>query len=185
MNTYREIVKSDGFRVFYFICSLLVVFTLTNLERQITIEQKENVIESHTEKTTAIVEEIIEEEPTTELEIVETTTERVNENPNYIGRFWCTSYCPCAICCSSYAYNRPVDENGNKIVIGASGQELIPSYSVAVDPSIIPYGTVIVIDGQEYIAADTGVYGYRLDFYYATHEEALSHGNHWAEVYRK
>ena len=78
-----------------------------NLERQITLEQKENVTQSRTEKTTAIVEEIIEE--TTELEIIE--TERVNENPNYIGRFWCTSYCPCAICCGHYAYNRPTADH--------------------------------------------------------------------------
>ena len=78
-----------------------------------------------------------------------------------------------------------VDENGNEIVVGASGMVLEPGRSVAVDPSIIPYGTVLIIDGQEYVAADTGITGYRLDFYYASHEEALSHNNHWCEVYLK
>lgn len=104
----------------------------------------------------------------------------------YIGAFTCTAYCPCEKCCGQYAYNRPKDENGNPIVYGASGAVLTPRKSVAVDPSIIPLGTVLIIDGNEYIAQDTGgFHGYHLDFYFATHDEAWNFGRQTKEVYIK
>lgn len=165
-------------------CTVLFIFTFTALKLSYDLALTESQV-----TISSTIEESIE--TTTEIELDTTTTEAVtetttkNNNSNYIGRFWCTSYCSCSECCGHYAYNRPTDENGNEIVVGASGMELIPGYSVAVDPSIIPYGTIIVIDGQEYVAADTGISGYRLDFYCSSHEEALNNGNRWAEVYRK
>ena len=41
-----------------------------------------------------------------------------------LGKFKLTAYCSCEKCCGSYAKNRPVDEYGNKIVYGSSGQVL-------------------------------------------------------------
>lgn len=101
--------------------------------------------------------------------------------PKDIGRFYCTSYCSCSICCGSY------NDNRNGIIIGARGVELIPDYSVAVDPRIIPLGTIIIIDGKEYRADDTGsaIKGNHIDFYCASHEEALSNPNKYVEVYLK
>lgn len=46
---------------------------------------------------------------------------------------------------------------------------------VAVDPDIIPLGSTVTIGGKEYIAADTGVYGYTVDVL-MTHEEAAQAG---------
>lgn len=104
------------------------------------------------------------------------------QQPKYVGRFYTTSYCSCPICCGNYSYNRP-----DGIVYGASGMELIPGYSIAVDTNIIPMGTIVIIDAKEYIAADTGgaVKGYHIDFYCASHEEALSNPNKYVEVYLK
>lgn len=91
-----------------------------------------------------------------------------------LGEFKITAYCSCKKCCGKWAENRPVDENGNEIVYGASGAILIPGYSVAVDPKVIPYGTKLYIDGKEYIAHDCGgaIKGNDIDVYILGHQEA-------------
>ena len=88
--------------------------------------------------------------------------------------FTVTGYCSCEKCCGAWAKNRPLDEEGKPIVIGASGERLIPKVSVAVDPDVIPYGSVIVMNGFEYVAHDCGgaVKGYAIDIFCETHEEA-------------
>lgn len=114
-----------------------------------------------------------------------TTQETTKTNKKYLGLFKCTAYCSCSKCCG--VTNRPKDKNGNKIVIGASGQKLTPGYSIATDPKVIPYGTVVIIDGKEYIAQDTGgaIKGHCIDFYFASHQEALKFGRQQKEVYLK
>lgn len=93
-----------------------------------------------------------------------------------LGDFYITNYCSCAICCGQYAYGRPVDANGETIVKGASGRRLIPNYSIAVDTSVIPMGSKVVIDGYVYRADDVGsaVKGKHIDRYYSSHQQALS-----------
>lgn len=93
-----------------------------------------------------------------------------------LGEFYITNYCSCAKCCGHYAYDRPKDENGNDIVKGASGRRLIPNYSIAVDTSVIPMGTKVVIAGHVYRADDVGggVKGKHIDRYYSSHQQALS-----------
>ena len=56
---------------------------------------------------------------------------------------------------------------------------------VAVDPDVIPLGSTIIIDGQEYLAADTGgaIKGNRIDIAVETHQEALELGTKTAEVW--
>lgn len=102
-----------------------------------------------------------------------------------LGEYKLTAYCSCYKCCDEYALNRPIDENGNEIVIGASQEVLIPGYSIAVDPRIIPYGTVVFIDGKEYAAHDCGgaIKGNRIDVYFDEHQEALEFGIQYAEVF--
>lgn len=55
-----------------------------------------------------------------------------------------TAYCSCVKCCGKYALNRPVDENGNEIVIGAGNVPLTPRVSCA---SPLPFGTKIKLAG--------------------------------------
>ena len=102
-----------------------------------------------------------------------------------LGEYMLTAYCSCYECCDQYALNRPLDENGNEIVIGASQEVLVPGYSIAVDPRVIPYGTVVVIDGKEYIAHDCGgaIKGNRIDVYHSDHQEALEFGIQYAEIF--
>lgn len=82
----------------------------------------------------------------------------------YIGECTVTAYCPCEACCGQWADG-----------LTATG---IPASAgiVAVDPEVIPLGSTVIIDGQRYLAADTGVTGNRVDICMASHEEAVVHG---------
>lgn len=109
------------------------------------------------------------------------------EKTTYLGEFTLTAYCSCSKCCGKWADKRPVDEDGNEIVVGATGERLFPDYSIAVDPKIIPYGTVVEINGHEYKAQDCGggIKGNRIDVYFSDHQEALKFGKQKADVYIK
>ena len=107
--------------------------------------------------------------------------------PIYMGEYVLTAYCSCSKCCGKWASNRPVDEDGNEIVIGSTGEVLRSDYSIAVDPDVIPYGSIVIINGKEYEAQDTGgaINGNRIDVYFSSHEEALEFGRQAADVYLK
>lgn len=104
-----------------------------------------------------------------------------------LGEFKLTAYCSCEKCCGQWALDRPVDEEGHQIVIGASGEQLIEGVSIAVDKEVIPYGTTVVINGKEYIAHDCGgsIKEKRIDVYTSSHESALEFGVQYAEVFVK
>ncbi len=105
-----------------------------------------------------------------------------------LGEFRLTAYCSCEKCCGVYAQNRPTDDYGNELVLGASGMLLEAGRSIAVDPDVIPYGTVVIIDGQEYIASDCGgaIKENRIDIYMGdSHSDALDFGVQYAEVFIK
>ena len=107
------------------------------------------------------------------------------EEKIYIGNFVLTAYCPCVECCGEWAYGRPLDENGKEIVYGSSGQRLEQGVSIAVDPSVITYGTRVEIDGGIYIAQDCGgaIKENRIDVYFENHSDALSFGVQTKPVY--
>ena len=124
-------------------------------------------------------------EPMPEI-IVEEPTRRLH------GSCRITAYCACEQCCGEWAKDRPVDENGNPIVYGASGQVLTPGVSVACS---LPYGTEIQIDGLPgtYVVEDRTAEwvqdkynGMTVDIYMPTHEscyELLAGMPEWMDVY--
>lgn len=91
----------------------------------------------------------------------------------YIGECTITAYCPCAECCGRWADG-----------VTASGLPAGPGI-VAVDPDVIELGSTVIIDGQRYLAADTGsgVTGNHIDIFLASHEETVAHGVRTAEVW--
>lgn len=100
--------------------------------------------------------------------------------PVSLGEFKLTAYCSCAKCCGKWAYNRP-----NGIIYGAIGEELKEGYSIAVDPSVIPYRTEVIIDGEIYKAQDCGgaIKGNRIDVYFEDHNDALDFGVQYKEIF--
>ena len=92
----------------------------------------------------------------------------------YIGECTVTHYC-----CELYAH---VCGDGDGLT--ATGVPVTPGV-VAVDPEVIPLGSTVIIDGQAYLAADTGgaVRGSHVDIAVATHQEALELGTRTAEVW--
>lgn len=102
-----------------------------------------------------------------------------------LGEFKLTAYCSCNECCGEWALDRPLDENGNEIVYGASGAMLEAGRSIAVDPEVIPYGTILIINGHEYVAEDCGssIKGNHIDIYYSCHQTAKEFGIQYAEVF--
>ena len=134
--------------------------------------------------------------PTAQVELTgkpaaaEETTE--DQNRQLHGSCRITAYCACEICCGEWAKKRPLDDNGDPIVCGASGQELTPGVSVA---SSLPYGTKLEIDGLPgtYIVQDrTSEWvhdkyaGMVVDIYMDSHEacyELLQGMPEWMDVY--
>lgn len=117
-----------------------------------------------------------------EIETNEEVYTQVAPQPISLGNFKLTAYCSCPICCGEWAYKRP-----GGVVYGAIGEELVEGYSIAVDPSIIPYRTEVIINGRTYKAQDCGgaIKGNRIDVYFENHNEALKFGIQYAEVFIK
>lgn len=101
-----------------------------------------------------------------------------------LGEFKITAYCSCKKCCGVWAKNRPLDENGKEIVYTASGERAEAGKTIAVDTSVIPFGTEVRIGDTVYTAQDTGsmVKGNVIDIYFDSHESAVKHGAKYLEV---
>ena len=93
----------------------------------------------------------------------------------YIGKFRITGYCSSELCTGKYGLNRPW-VGGREIAITASGAVAEVGITIATDPSVIPFGTVVYIEGLGIrIAQDVGgaVRNNHIDVFFRTHEEAL------------
>ena len=91
-----------------------------------------------------------------------------------LGVFHITHYCQCSICCGPWA-------NG----ITSTGVIATTNRTIAVDPTVIPYGSKVVINGQVYVAEDCGgaIKNNRIDIYMGSHAEAENSGVFDVEVY--
>lgn len=94
--------------------------------------------------------------------------------------FIVTHYCGCSKCCGKWSSGSDED------AVGCLGVKLTPHYSIAVDKSIIPLGTILWDDeGNYYRAEDTGsgVKSYHIDLFTGDHEEALQSGVYYKQLY--
>ena len=93
---------------------------------------------------------------------------------NYERSEWiATAYCACTKCCGPNAKG-----------ITASGTKVQEGRTIAVDTKLIKLGTVVTVNGHEYIAEDTGsaIKGKKIDIYFDSHEDALKWGVRKVEV---
>lgn len=80
-----------------------------------------------------------------------------------------THYCHCATCCGRAGHP------------AASG--VMPTVNHTVACGALPFGTRLMINGQEYVVEDTGVNGFWVDIFVGSHDEANARGMFQAEVY--
>lgn len=103
-----------------------------------------------------------------------------------------TAYCPCGECCNWRRnwLGRPVIASGpskgrrKAVGITASGTEAAPG-TIAADPKLFPFGTVMYVPGYGYgRVEDTGrdIVGKRLDVYYPRHGRAEDWGRQALDI---
>ena len=124
-------------------------------------------IESKTTYTPVEKEMVIVEEK----EVAEAIPETVS-----LGVCKLTAYCK---------ENYPHICNNGDSSSTATGTVPTVGRTVAVDPSVIPYGSEVIINGHTYIAEDCGgaIKDNRIDILLETHQDALEFGVQYAEVY--
>lgn len=90
-----------------------------------------------------------------------------------LGEFVTTGYCSCERCCGEWADG-----------ITATGTTAVMGRTIAVDPSVIPYGTKVIIDGHQYIAEDCGgaIKKNKIDIFFDSHDAALYYGVQLKEI---
>lgn len=98
--------------------------------------------------------------------------------PELLDWFTVTAYCPCTSCSDTW---------GDMTATGVRATE---GRTIAVDPKVIPYGTVVYFEGPDgtltgYVAEDCGgaINGNDIDLYFDTHEEAKAWGVKERDVY--
>lgn len=159
-----------------FFVELLIVMTLC-LVKYNSYSSEHNIMSVEPIQTSEMIE----------LEVLPEITELCAEADNLVmeepveelvslGEFTLTAYCK-----ENYPH---ICNNGDSSVT-ATGTTPTPGRTIAVDPSVIPYGTEVVINGNTYIAEDTGgaINDKKIDICFATHDEALQFGRQSAEVF--
>lgn len=123
-------------------------------------------------------EKLIVEQTNLEIEDAEKIKEETKKQEAvYLGTFKVTAYCPCEKCCGK-------DLDDPAYGITSTGTVATQGRTIAVYPSQIPYGSIVLVDGVEYIAEDCGgaIKENRLDIYYDSHQDALEWGVRYCEV---
>ena len=95
-----------------------------------------------------------------------------------LGEFVLTAYCPCFECCGKF-------EEDPWYGITASGTKATENHTVAVDPEVIPLGSILYINGVRYVAEDVGgaIEGNHVDIFFNDHQKALEFGVQQADVF--
>lgn len=182
MNKNKIMIAIIAILIVVASCSTICYFACGYGESNTSSTVDEVAIATKDEITTTITEPIttISTEPTTQPE-VEITTEQNTyyEEDNYEYEssgpllYELTAYCNCYSCCGEWA--------GGPTATGVMPQA---GRTIAVDPSVIPYGTKVLINGNVYVAEDCGgaIVGNRIDVYFDNHSEALNFGRQWLEI---
>lgn len=155
-----------------FSCDCVYVYAM-NSDDMVTkyerLEEENQRLEMMISQYTLLVHSLNNENEKLKTQIVESgSSEVVEETKTYLGDFTITYYC-------TENYSHTCGGGGTT----ASGTQVTPYQTAAVDTSVIPFGTKLYIEGVGYrIAEDRGgaVKGNKIDLAVTTHEEALNLG---------
>lgn len=150
------------------IATPLCMYAYHNQTKEITPEPSRTVyVEKPTEEITTLQEVATIQEVTTE----EITTEALKIP---LGNYIVTAYCPCEECCPGTSDGITYTET-----VATEGR------TVSVDPEVIPLGSVVEVNGVEYVAEDIGgaIKGDRIEIFFNSHEDALEWGVQSHDVY--
>lgn len=154
--------------------SLLVFMTMGCVIKNSVIRRNVYYNEASIEVEMAQVVDATANEQVIEEIQEENLEEKEEKTITYLGNFFLTCYCPCEVCSEGW---------GHKTATGAYATEF---RTVAVDPSVIPYGTHLLINGIEFIAEDCGgaIGDNRIDIFREHHKDCFDEEwNGWADVY--
>lgn len=110
---------------------------------------------------------------------IEVSAPEYGYNPSYINAeeshtvyiMRTVAYCPCKKCCG---WNTGITYSGTMATQGRT---------VACNLNKFPIGTILLIDGHEYVVEDTGNLSENtIDIYFDSHDEALKYGSQWKVV---
>lgn len=113
------------------------------------------------------------ENPVVENRLIEKAEKAAEPKMHLYGVCTITHYCNGACCCGQWA-------GGNT----ASGVPPTPNHTVATNT--LPFGTRLLINGQEYVCEDRGdanMDAFWVDIYCDSHEEALRRGMYQSKVW--
>lgn len=121
-------------------------------------------------KNEETVTEVVSDTPSFDVGVESVESKELNvsldSEKGELVTFKVTAYCPCEHCSGDYGR---MTSTG---VLATAGR------TIAVDPTYIPYGTKVTINGTTYIAEDCGgaIKGNRLDIFFDSHQEAVEFG---------
>lgn len=166
----REITGKD--MIYFLLLSVILTFCVVIANKVETNAKTPEVTEITTEATT---EESSTVEETTDIPL---TTVKYEDIPKLkeLGIFQYFAYC-----------NEEYDHICNEGAPYLTKMETKPTANrtVAVDPDVIPLGAKLYINGNYYIAEDTGgnIKGNRIDICFNSHEEANNFGTGYIKVF--
>lgn len=96
----------------------------------------------------------------------------------YLGKYTITGYCPDYACTGK----NPGDPGYGITKMGTVAKA---NHTIATDPSVIPLGTHVMINGKEYVAEDIGgaIEGNHIDMFYDDHDTAYTSTQYNVDVY--
>ena len=140
-------------------------------------EELETTETPSTEPLSVAVQEPIPVETPAAPEVVKVVSSN-QTNLVSLGIFTESAYCICYKCCGKTPEHPQYG-------LTATGTRATPGRTIAVDPSVIPLGSEVIVNGCTYIAEDTGshIRGKRIDLCVSSHAEGLQHGLKQVEVF--
>ena len=170
------------YKVTYYIHYLVVIAIVIVILGQWLIihEMEKNYIELNDEYASSLTEKfnLLNEKDLLSNKIVklqETITklqEELEEQPQWtsLGTFKITAYGIDCLGCTGITKSGTIPQVGR---------------TIAVDPTVIPLGSKVMIDENVYVAEDTGgaIQGKIIDLFYNTEQESVGYGVQYHEVY--